>query len=126
MAKKTQKKKEDKSLGLGFAATLVGAVATGLYLYGPKGKEHRKKVKAWTIKAKGEVLEQFEKKKEISEEQYHDIVDKVTNKYAKLKSVGEEEASKLNRELRRHWKQIKKTAQEDPKKGVVKKKQTNK
>ena len=111
-----KKKGASKKTGLTLAAALVGAVATGLYLYGPKGKEHRKHVKAWTVKAKGEVLEQFEKKKDVTEEQYQEIVDKVTTKYGKLKSVGEQEAEKLNKELKRHWKEIKKAAKEEEEK----------
>jgi len=108
------KKKGGSKLKL--AATLVGAVAAGFFLYGPKGKENRVKVKAWTLKAKGEVLEQFEKRKEVSEEEYQKIVDKVTAKYGKLKTVGDAEAQKLNRELKRHWRAIKRAAEEKPSK----------
>jgi gas vesicle protein len=114
---------KEKKGGLGFAATIIGAAAAGFYLYGPKGKENRVKLKAWTLKAKGEVLEQFEKCKEINDERYEEIVDKVTAKYGKLKTVGEEEAEKLNKELKRHWNAIKRVAKEDavPKKKVAKK-----
>ena len=110
-----KKTKEDKGVGLGFAASVIGAVAAGYYLYGPKGAENRKKVQAWTLKAKAEVLERFEKAKEVSEGTYNETVDKVTAKYAKMKSVGEDEAKKLNTELKRHWKAIKKAAEEKPK-----------
>lgn len=112
METKNNDKKNKKSEGgskLKLAAAMVGAVAAGFYLYGSKGAENRKKIKGWTLKAKGEVLEQFEKKKDLTEEQYNEIVDKVTNKYAKLKTVGEEESSKLNKELKRHWSAIKKS-----------------
>lgn len=111
-----EKKNEDKNIGtkLGLAAALVGAVATGYYLYGEKVLENKVKIKAWTLKAKGEVLEQFEKKKELTEDQYKEIVDKVTMKYGKLKTVGETEAGKLNRELKKHWKAIKTGVEEMP------------
>jgi len=107
----TKKTKKDSS-GLGLAATLVAAAATGFYLYGPKGVENRKKVKAWTLKAKAEVLEKFEDAKEVTDESYTEVVDKVTAKYAKMKKVGDEEAEKLNKELKRHWRAIKRSAQE--------------
>jgi gas vesicle protein len=113
MAKDTK-----KGSGLGLAATLIGAAAAGFFLYGPKGKENRVKVKAWTLKAKAEVLEQFEKYKEVTDETYEQVVDKVTARYAKMKNVGEEEADKLNRELKKHWRAIKKAATEDTQKGV--------
>jgi len=115
MATKKTKKKESGS-GLGIAAALIGVAATGYYLYGPKGAENKKKVKALTLKAKAEVLEKFEKAKDVTDESYAETVDKVTAKYAKLKTVGEDEAGKLNRELKRHWKAIKRAAEEKPKK----------
>jgi hypothetical protein len=114
--KTTKKKTGGKKVGFGLAAALVGAVATGLYLSTPKGKAKKEKAKAWTIKAKGEVLEQFEKKKVLTKEQYNQIVDTVTTKYSKLKSVGGQEAGKLNKELKRHWKEIKQATKENPKK----------
>jgi len=108
------KKKENKNEGkIGLAATVVGALAAGYYLYGPKGTENRKKISAWSLKAKAEVLEKFEKTKEVTDETYEQAVDKVTAKYAKMKSVGEEEADKLNRELKRHWRAIKRAAKEE-------------
>lgn len=112
--KKTKKEETNVVTKLGLAATLVGAVAAGYFLYGPQAQENRRKIKAWTIKAKGEVLEQFEKKKEVTEEQYKTVVDKVTAKYGKLKSVGEAEAEKLNKELKKHWKAIKSEIEETP------------
>jgi len=101
---------------LGLAATAVGAAAAGFFLFGAKGAENKVKLKSWTLKAKGEVLEHFEKAKEVSEESYVATVDKVTAKYSKLKTVGEEEALKLNKELKRHWKAIKQAAVNTPKK----------
>jgi hypothetical protein len=95
------------------AKKAVGVAAFGYFLHGPNGEANKKKIKAWTIKAKGEVLEQFEKKKEITEEQYKEIVDKITTKYSKLKTVGEIEAVKLNKELKKHWKAIKTNIEED-------------
>jgi uncharacterized protein HemX len=117
--KTTSNKQDTKSTTgakLGLAASVVGAIAAGYYLYGPKGAQNRQKVQAWTLKAKAEVLERFEKAKEVTEETYTDTVDKVTAKYAKMKNIGEEEAKKLNAELKRHWKSIKKAAEEKPSK----------
>jgi len=111
--KRSTKKKKDEG-GIGHAAALIGAAAAGYYLYGPKGAENRKKVQAWTLKAKGEVLERFEKAKTVTDDSYAEAVDRVTAKYGKLKSVGEDEAAKLNRELKRHWRAIKKAAEAKP------------
>ena len=117
MAKKKSTAKKKKGMGLGLKAALVGAAAAGFYLYGSKGKENRVKVKAWTLKAKAEVLEKFEKtKQEVTDEGYAEVVDKVTAKYAKMKTVGSAEAEKLNKELKRHWSAIRRSAEGTPKK----------
>ena len=105
------KKKSCKPKGKGvftLAAALVGGLAITKYLQTGEGQSKIKQARAWTIKAKGEVLEQFEKRKEMTEAQYKEIIDKVTNKYGKVKSVGQAEADKLNKELKKHWKEIKK------------------
>ena len=88
------------------AGALVATAAVGYFLYGPKGSQNRKKVEAWVVRAKGEVLSKLESSKEVSEETYHKIVDAVTARYAKAKDVGEEKANKLNRELKNHWVKI--------------------
>ncbi len=106
MPAKKVKQGDGVGVGVALGAALAGVVATGFYLYGSKGVDNRKKVRAWTIKAKGEVLEQFEKMQELSKESYTQAIDKVTAKYAKLASVGEAEATKLNKELKRYWKEI--------------------
>ncbi len=117
----SKKEQSDIGVGLGMAAAVIGTAAAGFFLYGPKGAENRVKVRAWTLKAKGEVLEHFEKAKEVTDDSYAEIVDKVTAKYGKVKSVGEEEATKLNAELKKHWKSIKKVAGEAKPAKAVKK-----
>jgi hypothetical protein len=107
---------EKKSNGLGkvgaFMAGIAAATAVGGYfLYGPNGKDHRKKVDAWVLKAKGEVLEKIEKTKELNEKKYHAIINQVTKKYGNLKSVGRANAIQLAGELKKHWKQIQKEAE---------------
>lgn len=106
--KKTKQRSSGFGKGVALGAALVGAAAAALYYGGDKGKTRRAEVKAWSLKARAEVLEEFEKMKNVSEETYEKAVGKVTKKYAKLQRVGEAEAAKLNRELLKHWKQIEK------------------
>lgn len=101
-----KKKKSLFSTGVLVGAGLVSAIAGGIFLYGPEGKTNRKKIKAWTLKAKGEVLAEIEKMKDVSQDKYEKVVDKVVAKYSKLKDVGETEAVKLGRELKKHWKTV--------------------
>ncbi len=98
-------KKKEGGSGLGLA--LAAAAAAGIYfLYGSNdAKKNRKAVKGWTLKAKGEVLEKLENLKgELTEENYHKIVDSVTSKYKDRK----EDAEALVKDLKGHWKSIKK------------------
>jgi len=119
--RKTVKRKTAKKGGNGLGlAALAAATAAGVYfLYGSKNAtKNRKKVKGWTLKAKGEVLEKMEKMKNIDEADYKRIVDMIATKYKKLKTVNTKEAETLAKELKARWKEISKDV--SPKK-VVKK-----
>ena len=116
--KKTTKNNHEVEI---VAAGVVAAMAGLVFLYGTDaGKNKRKKIKGWTLKAKGEVLEKLEKAKEVNEEMYDEVVDKVMAKYAKLKHVSDEEIEPMIKEFKKHWKQVKKELA--PKKKVAKKK----
>jgi len=119
--RKATKKKSGNGLGL---AALAAATAAGVYfLYGSKNAtKNRKKIKGWTLKAKGEVLEKMERMKNIDEADYKRIVDTVAKKYKKFKTVNTKEAESLGRELKAQWRVISKEAGKKPAKKVAKKK----
>lgn len=103
------KKKDEGHPGIGLA--LAAAAAAGVYfLYGSKdATKNRKTVKGWALKAKGEVLEKMEQVKgEITEENYHKIVDAVAGKYRKLKTEHGDDVDMLVTDMKGHWKNIKK------------------
>ena len=114
---KENKKCDDKG-GHGFGlAVLVAAAAAGYFLYGSKeGAKNRKKVKGWTLKAKGEVLEKIEKLKKVDEEDYNNIINKVGEKYAKVKNIDSDEVYAMMGDLRKHWKNIQKKIEPKAKK----------
>jgi len=95
-------------VGLGLVAGTAAATAAGTYfLYSAKdAAKNRKKVKGWVLKAKGEVLEGIEKVRSLDEKDYGALVDRVTQKYAKIRSVGSTGTAALSRELKNHWKHI--------------------
>ena len=69
-------------------ATVAAAIAGTYFLYGSKNAtKNRKKIKSWTLKAKGEILEQLESLSEVNEKIYHKIVDEVSDKYQALKNI---------------------------------------
>jgi hypothetical protein len=90
-------------------ATLIGA-GTGAYLlYGSKNaKKNQRKVKAWSLKARGEILEQIENLTEVTQETYHKIIQEVSDKYKVLKNISQEEIAEFVEELRCHWENISK------------------
>lgn len=116
------KKEEEKNGGHGFGLALVAATAAaGYFLYGSKdGARNRKIVKGWMLKAKGEVLENIEKLKNVDEEDYNKIIDKVSAKYAKIKSLDSNEVYALMDDMRRHWKRIQKDIEPKAKKAAKK------
>ncbi|MDQ5958042.1 MAG: hypothetical protein QG665_388 [Patescibacteria group bacterium] len=127
MAEKKNAGKKDSSSGLGAGLAvgvgLMAAAAGGYFLYGPQGKSNRKKVKAWGVKARGEVLHELEKMKDISAEKYTEAIEKVMAKYGKVKGVSTEEIVELSGELKRYWKKI--SADLKKQTGVAKKKTNN-
>ena len=108
------------AIGAGLA-TLVAFAAAGYFLYGKDGAKNRKKVRGWMLKAKGEVLEGIEKLKDVTEEQYAMVVDKVGTKYKAVKNIDPVEVEAMMSEIRGHWKNIKKSMSPTPKKKATKK-----
>lgn len=102
------KKSSNTLLKVALVGAAAAAVAGGYFLYGKEGAKHRKKLKAWSIKAKGEVMEKLEKAKALSEQVFHEAVDTVSAKYAKAKDVTPEDIELFAKDLKKHWKDIKK------------------
>ncbi len=91
-------------------ASLAGIAATAYFFFGPKGKIHQKHARAWVIKMKGEVVEQLEHAREITEPVYQGIVDAVAKEYTKGKRAGKAEIEEIAKDLKKHWKSMSKLA----------------
>jgi flagellar basal body-associated protein FliL len=130
--KKTTKTSKDKGLsqnqviGIGVGITAaVAAAAGGFFLYGSKNAaKNRKAVKSWALKAKAEVLEGIEKAKDMSQEEYEQLVDTVVGTYITAKSASKNELGEFKKEMKDHWQGLVKTAV--PKKSATKKAATKK
>lgn len=92
-------------------ASLAGIAATAYFFFGPKGKVHQKHARAWVIKMKGEVVEQLEHAREVTEPVYQTIVDTVAKEYAKGKRASKAEIEEIAKDLKKHWKSMSKLAQ---------------
>jgi hypothetical protein len=94
--------------GVGVAA-LAAATAGAYFFYGTKkGAKARKQIKGWMLKAKGEVLEKLEGMQDISEEAYKKVIDEVGAKYKAVKNIDSKDLEAFAKELKSHWKDIKK------------------
>lgn len=117
--------KKNSNVGLGATITGVGLSAIALvagtyFLYGSKeAVKNRKKVKGWMLKAKGEVLDKVEKLKSIDEATYGKLIDTVSEKYKKVKAINLADVEGLAKELKGHWKNLKKEVLPDTQKKVV-------
>jgi hypothetical protein len=103
-----KKKNNNVTKGVAIGAGLVAMAAAGYLLFGPKGKQNRTKIKGWTLKAKGDVLEAIEKLDHVTEDKYHAIVERVAKKYAKAKNTTKAEVARFEKDARKHWKAIEK------------------
>lgn len=86
----------------------IAAIAGVYFLLGNNAKKHRKSVRGWYLKAKGEVLEKIELAKNIDKESYMNIIDNVAKRYRKFKNVSSRELSAMVSELRSNWSDIQK------------------
>ncbi|MCA9362307.1 hypothetical protein KC906_02945 [Candidatus Kaiserbacteria bacterium] len=114
MAKKNPKKEmspaQKISVGVGLTAAAVAA-AGAYFLYGSKNaSKNRKAVKSWMLKAKAEVLEKLEEAKEMTQEEYEQLIATVAGAYAGLKTASKVDIKAFKEEMLEHWKAIEKTA----------------
>ena len=121
-AKKRKRSKKSGHGGLGFmiAGAAAAASAATYYLYGPKGKQHRKQVKGWMLKASGEIMEQAERARHMDRAQYEALIARVADKYKKVKSIDNKDVEKLKKELKGHWKIIEAEAKKRAARGGAK------
>lgn len=88
-------------VAIGVGATLAVAAAA-YYFFGPDGKKHRKTLRGWMIRMKGEIIEKMESAKEMSEAAYHQIVDAVAARYKN--AVQEGDLQTFVTQLKKQWK----------------------
>lgn len=115
------KKNGGINTGVAIAALVAAAGAAFVYASTGQGKKHAKKIKGWTLKAKGEVLEKLENAKDVSEDTYKDIVEKVSENYKKLKKIEGKEMDLFVKEMKSHWNRIRKEIKDSEKKTAKKK-----
>lgn len=99
-------------MGIGIGLTAAAVAAAGAYfLVGSKNAvQNRKKMKGWTLKAKGEVLESLEKAQKITAEEYNDLVIAAIGAYGTVKEASKGEIKDFKDEMLQHWKKLEKNS----------------
>jgi len=95
---------------IGIGAGIAALSAAAYIMFGPDAKKNRKAVRGWAVKMKGEVIEKLEQAKEITEPVYHNIVDQVQAKYAKVKNIDAKELEAIVADIKKHWKSLERDA----------------
>lgn len=113
MAEKKSAKKElsgAQKVGIGIGLTAAAVAAAGAYfLYGSKNAaQNRKKVKSWTLKAKGEVLEALEKAEQITEAEYAALVAAAGEAYGTVQKATRGELKDFKTEMTEYWNKLQK------------------
>ena len=94
---------------LGTIAGLAAAAAGAYYLYYSKNaKKNRAAVKGWMEHAEKEIVSQAGRLKEVTEDNFKEIVSTVAAKYKKLRKLEQSEVEDFVKALQSAWKQIKK------------------
>lgn len=99
---------KEVAIGLGVAAA-AAAIAGAYYFYGKEGAKHRKNLKSWAVRARGEILEKLENLENISRKNYEAVVTQVLHKYKAIKNIDPAELQELTDELKGHWHGINQT-----------------
>ncbi len=109
-ASTTKKLSSGEKVGLGIGLTAAAVAAAGAYfLYGSKkSAQNRKKVKGWTLKAKGEILETLEKAEQITETEYDKLVETATKAYGTVERATKGELKDFKSEMLQHWTDLQK------------------
>lgn len=116
MNKKTKKISKIVAISAGATAIAAGSY----YLFGPKGAKHRSDAKNWMNEMKDEVLEKISNIKNLSEDEFHKIIDTIVFAYIATGEVATPELETFANNLKSQWKNIVKLSAK--KKKVVSKK----
>lgn len=102
----------NQAVGIGVGLTAAAVAAAGaFFLYGSKNAaKNRKAVKSWTLKAKADVLEKIEQAKDMSKEEYEQLIDTVSGAYKDVKNASKVDLATFKKEMKEHWNNIAKTA----------------
>lgn len=101
------------AIGTGVAALM----ATGAALFFVKttpGKKTAKKIKAEAVELGKKAAAKLQDLKLISKDKYEEVVEQLVNDYVKSKKIAKAQAAGLKKDLKGHWREIKKEIKKKP------------
>jgi hypothetical protein len=103
--KKKTEHTQGQTIAAGVGLTAAAVAAAGAYfLYGSKeADKNRKTVKSWALKAKAEVLEQMEDAKNMTRDEYEEMVQAVAGAYSGVKGATKKDLVEFASEMKEHW-----------------------
>jgi hypothetical protein len=107
---KSSKPINKKVLGVaGVALAGLAATAAGAYLFaGKEGAKNRRKVTAWSEKAKKEIVDEVKKLEKVSKQTYESAIDQISDRYKQLKHVKPGDLQAFISDAKGHWNNISK------------------
>lgn len=115
------KKKNHLGLEVALGTTALATAAATYYFFGKDGAKHRNKATTWAHKAKKDVVQELQKLKNVSEQNYKTTVKKVITKYKKFEKENPKEFAMISTQLQSQWKNIQKHLPKSVKAGLKKK-----
>lgn len=122
MAKKKQPEiSQNQKIAAGVGLTAAAVAAAGAYfLYGSKDSDkNRKAVKSWALKAKADVLERLEDAKNMSQDEYDNLVHSVADAYSGVKGATKTDLKTFKSEMKDYWTAIEASAKPAAKAAAV-------
>ena len=95
------------ALGTTLSAILAAGAAAYFFTQTKSGKVAAKKIKTTAAGLSREISHRFSQAKTMTEKKYGEIVDEVVDEYAAQKKVGRHTVKALKRDLRAHWREVK-------------------
>ncbi len=103
--KKTKMSSVKKIITAGILGAAAGAIA-GVLLSPKSGKLIRKDLKKVYLKISQEVVRDAKKMKNLTQDGYEELVDKISDVYKKAKKVKDEDLEEIVKDLKKRWLEI--------------------
>lgn len=96
------------ALGTTVAAVLAAGAAAYFFTQTKSGQATAKKIQTLAANLSKEISARLSQVKQLTQDRYEQIVDQVVDEYAAQRKVGKHTVKTLKRDLKNHWREVKK------------------